>query len=183
MGPHGPAASQEGRRSLDADGRITRPGLDGGRQFTLACLGRAGGSPSDERTRPCPGAQIVVNSWRPVLKPSLVRRLALTLAETGLSAYFKNNAFTAKEVKNGKPAPDLVLYAAQKMGFAPTQCLVLEDTEVGLQGALAAKMTAWHFCGGTLPRQAKPMASHVEPHQRLDSMVQVLEAFKQIGIT
>ena len=41
---------------------------------------------------------------------------------------------------NGKPAPDLFLLAAKKMGVPPAQCLVFEDAETGIRAAQAAGM-------------------------------------------
>jgi beta-phosphoglucomutase-like phosphatase (HAD superfamily) len=57
--------------------------------------------------------------------------------------------FTASEVANGKPAPDLFLYAATKMGVAADKCLVVEDSVPGVKAALAAKMRVLHFAGGS----------------------------------
>ena len=45
------------------------------------------------------------------------------------------------EVANGKPAPDIFLAAATALGTPPADCLVLEDSEPGVRGALAAGMT------------------------------------------
>jgi HAD superfamily hydrolase (TIGR01509 family) len=49
--------------------------------------------------------------------------------------------FTSAMVKKGKPAPDLFLYAAEKLGARPNQCLVIEDTAIGVQAGIAAGMT------------------------------------------
>jgi HAD superfamily hydrolase (TIGR01509 family) len=47
---------------------------------------------------------------------------------------------TADDVVHGKPAPDMFLLAAKSMGVPPARCLVFEDAEPGVQGALAAGM-------------------------------------------
>lgn len=46
----------------------------------------------------------------------------------------------ADDVKNGKPDPESFLLAAQRLGAKPTACLVFEDGEAGIRGALAAGM-------------------------------------------
>lgn len=45
-------------------------------------------------------------------------------------------------VENTKPAPDLFLHTAKKMGVEPVSCAVFEDAEAGIEAALAADMTA-----------------------------------------
>ena len=65
---------------------------------------------------------------------------------TGISSYFSDEkVFTVDFVKRGKPAPDLFLYAAKSMGYRPQDCVVIEDSVVGLTAALRAKMTPIAF--------------------------------------
>ena len=52
-------------------------------------------------------------------------------------------------VARGKPAPDLFLYAADKMQAKPTRTLVIEDSVSGVMAAKAAGMTVWGFTGGS----------------------------------
>ncbi|SON54233.1 Phosphorylated carbohydrates phosphatase [Hartmannibacter diazotrophicus] len=80
---------------------------------------------------------------------SSVRRLAKTLQAAGLSSYFTGRGFSADQVARGKPAPDLFLLAAERLGTEPAQCAVLEDSPHGIRGALAAGMHAVGFVGGS----------------------------------
>jgi HAD superfamily hydrolase (TIGR01509 family) len=49
---------------------------------------------------------------------------------------------SAEDYKNAKPAPDPFLIAAERLGVAPNDCLVFEDTELGIQSATAAGMAS-----------------------------------------
>ena len=62
------------------------------------------------------------------------------LAAAGLLPYFDAVA-TSSDVAAPKPAPDVYLLAASKLGVAPARCLVLEDSPTGVRAALAAGMT------------------------------------------
>jgi HAD superfamily hydrolase (TIGR01509 family) len=63
------------------------------------------------------------------------------LEATGLIHLFET-IITPKLVKHGKPAPDMFLLAAERMGIRPSECLVLEDGNSGLEAAKAAGMQA-----------------------------------------
>lgn len=67
------------------------------------------------------------------------------LSATDLSHYFGDKLYSAYCVNAWKPDPALFLYAAQKMGFSPQQCVVIEDSQVGIQAAKAANMQVLHF--------------------------------------
>ena len=74
-------------------------------------------------------------------------RHGLTCA--GLYDLLAPNIFSATQVKRGKPAPDLFLFAAEQMQASPERCLVIEDSVPGITGALAAGMTVLGFHGGS----------------------------------
>lgn len=76
-----------------------------------------------------------------------------SLHYTELESYFTGHVFTSSEVKNGKPAPDLFLYAAKKMAVSPENCLVIEDSNVGISAALAAEMNVIRYAGGSHLKQ------------------------------
>lgn len=78
-----------------------------------------------------------------------IRRMHETLRISGLAPYFTGTAFSADQVAQGKPAPDLFLFAAREMGVDPAACVVMEDSPHGVQGARAAGMRAVGFVGGS----------------------------------
>ena len=76
-------------------------------------------------------------------------RLEHTLGLTDLLDYFSGHIYSTEMVKNGKPAPDVFLLAAEKLGIAPKDCLVIEDSPHGIKGAQAAGMDVYAFTGGS----------------------------------
>jgi HAD superfamily hydrolase (TIGR01509 family) len=67
----------------------------------------------------------------------------------GFRHHFGDQLYSATLVQNGKPAPDIFLYAADRMGAQPSDTLVLEDSEAGVRGASAAGMSVIGFLGGS----------------------------------
>ena len=74
--------------------------------------------------------------------------MRLTLGLTGLWDRFDGRIFSATEVAHGKPAPDLFLHAASRMGVDPGRCVVVEDSPSGVEAARAAGMRCVAFAGG-----------------------------------
>ena len=84
-----------------------------------------------------------------VASSSDIERVSLSLSLTGLAPHFETRLYTSQMVKHGKPAPDLFLYAAERMQAKPCNTLVIEDSVSGVTAAKAAGMTAWGFDGGS----------------------------------
>lgn len=72
---------------------------------------------------------------------STQRPLALRKLEAADLLWRFDAVATSSDVEHAKPAPDIYLLAARKLGIAPEHCLVLEDSPTGVQAALAAGMT------------------------------------------
>jgi HAD superfamily hydrolase (TIGR01509 family) len=76
-------------------------------------------------------------------------RMRVSLGRAGLYERFAPNIFSASQVRNGKPAPDLFLFAAEQMKLPPARSLVIEDSVPGVIGARGAGMTVFGFHGGS----------------------------------
>ena len=74
--------------------------------------------------------------------------LQANLVQVGLSRFFDPSIFSVSQVRRGKPAPDVFLFAASQMGADPHRCLVIEDSAAGVAAARRAGMQAIGFCGG-----------------------------------
>ncbi|WP_328359448.1 HAD family hydrolase [Streptomyces sp. NBC_00445] len=80
---------------------------------------------------------------------------------TGLDRWFDDGRiFSSEDVGRGKPAPDLFLYAAERMGVAPERCVVVEDSPLGVEAAVAAGMDVYGFTAMT-PVARLSGATHV----------------------
>ena len=84
-----------------------------------------------------------------VASSSAPGRVRHSLRLAGYETMFAPNIFSATEVAEGKPSPDLFLHAARVMGAAPKDCLVIEDSVAGVVAARAAGMTVFGFIGAS----------------------------------
>ncbi len=102
--------------------------------------------------RPVPGVKAMLPRLtvpRCIASSGAVAKMRLTLTTTGLLSSFEPHLFSAQMVEHGKPAPDLFLYAAERMGAEPSRCVVIEDSAAGIQAGLAAGMRVLGFAGGS----------------------------------
>jgi HAD superfamily hydrolase (TIGR01509 family) len=78
-------------------------------------------------------------------------KIRFSLGMTGLLDRFEGRIFSAIDVDRGKPAPDLFLYAAKRMGVEPEACAVVEDSAFGAEAGRAAGMQVFGFSGSVTP--------------------------------
>ena len=104
-----------------------------------------------------PGAADLLSGFRQprcIASNSSHAWIRMALDATEMRHHFEDQAlFSAADVAEGKPAPDLFLHAASTMDYDPTRCVVVEDSILGVTGAVAAGMTVFGFAG----------ASHIQP--------------------
>src|SRR3984957_4626737 len=84
-----------------------------------------------------------------VASSSDVDRVSFSLSLTGLALHFDARLYTSEMVARGKPAPDLFLYAAERMQADQHRTLIIEDSVSGVKAGKAAGMTVWGFVGGS----------------------------------
>jgi beta-phosphoglucomutase-like phosphatase (HAD superfamily) len=108
-------------------------------------------------------------------------QIRFSLGHTGLLERFTQPAspagtgdgrlFSATEVAHGKPAPDLFLHAAARMGWEPAQCAVVEDSQAGVQAGLAAGMMVLGYAGRTDPA----LLAGARVFTRMDELPELLQ--------
>jgi len=103
------------------------------------------------------------------------KKMRLSLGKTGLWSHFEGRIYSADDVAEAKPAPDVFLYAAAQQGFEPHRCVVVEDSVTGVEAALAANMPVLFF----------NQAANMRPHwpdlavRQFDDMKQLLPLLQQ----
>lgn len=102
----------------------------------------------DHRLLPMPGvvtALAALDDAVCVASNGPVAKMRHGLRAAGLAGFFGDNLFSAYDIGHWKPEPHLFLHAAQRMGFPPQRCVVLEDSEVGIEAGRAAGMQVIRF--------------------------------------
>jgi len=85
-----------------------------------------------------------------VVSSSSTRWISRHLEHIGLSDVFGDHLYSGREhVARGKPAPDLYLYAADRLGVTIGDCAVIEDSPVGATGAVASGGHVIGLCAGS----------------------------------
>jgi HAD superfamily hydrolase (TIGR01509 family) len=67
---------------------------------------------------------------------------------TGLLPYFEGHIFSCYDIQKWKPEPDIFLHAAKNMGFSVNECVVIEDTIIGITAAIRGGFDVFGFADG-----------------------------------
>ncbi|MDZ7715334.1 MAG: HAD family hydrolase [Balneolaceae bacterium] len=76
-------------------------------------------------------------------------KMQKTLGITNLLPKFEGQIYSVHDVENGKPAPDVFLYAARQNNVSPAECAVIEDTPIGVKAGINAGMTVFGYAAHT----------------------------------
>ncbi len=117
-----------------------------------------------ERVRPIAGVREVLEALTVpycIASSGDHAKMRTTLGATGLLPLFDGRLFSGTEVARGKPAPDVFLLAAQRMGAAPSRTAVIEDSVNGVLAGCAAGMTVLGFAGLVPPEHLAAAGAYV----------------------
>ncbi len=131
-----------------------------------------------ESLTPTPGLQEAVrqlsakNVTLCVASNGRLEKVAAILDIICLADQFGGRIFSADMVARAKPCPDLFLYAAQQLRTAPSRCVVVEDSRVGVQAGLAAGMRVLGFCPNGDVQDLKDFG--IETFRHMDALLSLL---------
>jgi HAD superfamily hydrolase (TIGR01509 family) len=126
--------------------------------------------------RPTPGVLEMLESLRHpycVASSGPREKIQQALNVSGLAPFFRDTIFSSYEVGSWKPEPGLFLHAAGVMDFSPGECVVVEDSEVGIMAAAAAGMTALQY----IPDGALPVSAVVKTFSSMSELPALLKEY------
>ncbi|UYQ94569.1 HAD-IA family hydrolase [Chitinophaga horti] len=94
-----------------------------------------------------------------------VEKIKLNLSLTGLLPFFTDRIYSGYDINSWKPDPGIFLYAAKEMGFAPAECIVVEDSKAGVQAGIAGGFSVFGYA-----KHSDPVALKAEGAQVFYSM-------------
>ncbi len=100
-------------------------------------------------------------------------KIRLNLELTGLLPYFESNIFSCYTIQKWKPNPAVFLWAAESMGFQPTECLVIEDSLIGVNAALEGGFDVFGFTAHDYQNELEGKATRT-----FDGMLKLQELLK-----
>jgi HAD superfamily hydrolase (TIGR01509 family) len=109
-----------------------------------------------------------------VASQSPLARVQLSLQVAGLAGQFGEHIYVTSMVAHPKPAPDIYLLAAKRLGAAPTDCIVIEDSPAGASAALGAGMRVIGYAPG--PAFDAMRASGATAIRTMDELISAIDS-------
>jgi HAD superfamily hydrolase (TIGR01509 family) len=144
-----------------------------------------------DNLKPVNGIETVLKAFphRVVASNGSRDKINTSLSITKLDRFFPpNNIFSSEMVGNGKPSPDLYLYACDRMGVSTENALVIEDSVFGLKAAAAAGIPSVAFAGGShfvSEKQKENLSKHpcLAILDSAEDLGAFLEKYQNYGVT
>lgn len=100
-------------------------------------------------------------------------KIRLNLELTGLLPYLESNIFSCYTIQKWKPNPAVFLWASESMGFQPSECLVIEDSLIGVNAALEGGFDVFGFTAHDYQNELEGKATRT-----FDGMLKLQELLK-----
>jgi HAD superfamily hydrolase (TIGR01509 family) len=101
-------------------------------------------------------------------------KVEMQLGKVDLLGFFDGRIFSGHEMPRSKPAPDVYLAAARHLDVPGPQCLVIEDTTIGITAGVAAGATVWAYSPQPAADAALLQAGANRLFRRMDEVPQLL---------
>lgn len=134
----------------DLENRLGRDAVGDLEAFTVRYRARVA-ELFESKLRPMPGAHELLGQLTLpmcIASSGPPEKIATSLRVTSLAEFFGDRTYSAYDVGFWKPEPHLFLHAAEQLGVPAEECVVVEDSPVGLEAGRRAGMQVVHFCPG-----------------------------------
>lgn len=139
----------------------------------------------EQRAEPMPGLNELIDELKGKYKlghasTSIRQKIDIVHRKLGIQGLFDAVTSGEDEIPHGKPAPDIYLVTAEKLGVQPQDCLVLEDAPNGVAAGKAAGMTVWGVHNQSIYERLGIRLDLSQADRQMYSLVEARDAIRQM---
>ncbi|MFP1736758.1 6-phosphogluconate phosphatase [Lonsdalea quercina] len=128
----------------------------------------------DAALQPIPGVRKLLETLQvptAVVSNGPVSKMQRTLGKTALLPFFGDNLYSGYDIQTWKPDPAILYYAADQMKVAIEQCILVEDSEAGVQAGISAGIPVFYYCADALNRPIHhPLVTQFDDMRQLPAL-------------
>ncbi|MFP1760011.1 6-phosphogluconate phosphatase [Lonsdalea quercina] len=128
----------------------------------------------DAALQPIPGVRKLLETLQvptAVVSNGPVSKMQRTLGKTALLPFFGDNLYSGYDIQTWKPDPAILYYAADQMKVAIEQCILVEDSEAGVQAGISAGIPVFYYCADALNRPIHhPLVTQFDDMRQLPTL-------------
>ncbi|MFP1812499.1 6-phosphogluconate phosphatase [Lonsdalea quercina] len=128
----------------------------------------------DAALQPIPGVRKLLETLQvptAVVSNGPVSKMQRTLGKTALLPFFGDRLYSGYDIQTWKPDPALLYYAADQMKVAMERCILVEDSEAGVQAGISAGIPVFYYCADTLNRPIHhPLVTQFDDMRQLPAL-------------
>ncbi|MFP1723644.1 6-phosphogluconate phosphatase [Lonsdalea quercina] len=128
----------------------------------------------DAALQPIPGVRKLLETLQvptAVVSNGPVSKMQRTLGKTALLPFFGDRLYSGYDIQTWKPDPAILYYAADQMKVAMERCILVEDSEAGVQAGISAGIPVFYYCADTLNRPIHhPLVTQFDDMRQLPAL-------------